>query len=144
MSEHNTLLVQRGIEEIWNRGNYAVLDDLVAADIVIHASMPGEEIHGRQGIKQFYGMLRAAFPDLHFTIEDQIAAGDRVVTRWTANGTHNGEFQGISPTGKQITIAGIDIDRLANGMVVECWPVADELGLLRQLGAIPAPELVAR
>jgi predicted ester cyclase len=106
--------------------------------------MPGEEIHGRQGIKQFYGMLRAAFPDLHFTIEDQIAAGDRVVTRWTANGTHNGEFQGISPTGKQITIAGIDIDRLANGKVVECWPVADELGLLRQLGAIPAPELVAR
>jgi steroid delta-isomerase-like uncharacterized protein len=102
--------------------------------------MPGEEIHGREGIKQFYATLRAAFPDIHFTIEDQIAEGDRVVTRWTARATHTGEYQGIPPTGKQFSLTGIDIDRIANGKVVECWPIADELGVLQQLGVIPAPE----
>lgn len=144
MSQQNTMLVRRAIEEVWNGGNYANLGDYVAEDIVIHASPPGEEIHGRKGIIQFYGALRAAFPDLHFTIEDQIADGDRVVTRWSASGTHNGEFQGISPTGKTVRITGIDIDRFAGGKVVECWPEANELGLLQQLGVLPAPELVAR
>lgn len=144
MSHDNTMLVRRAIEEVWNGGNYDNLSDFVADDIVIHASPPGEEIHGREGIMQFYGALRAAFPDLHFTIEDQIADGDRVVTRWTASGTHNGEFQGIPPTGRTVRITGIDIDRFAGGKVVECWPEANELGLLQQLGVLPAPELVAR
>jgi steroid delta-isomerase-like uncharacterized protein len=138
MAQDNTVLVRRAIDEVWNRGNYANLDAFVAPDIVIHAGTPGTEIHGLEGIKQFYGMLRDAFPDIHFTVEDQIAAGDRVVTRWTATGTHGGEFQGIPPTGKAITLTGIDIDRFANGKVIECWPQADELGLLRQLGAVPA------
>jgi steroid delta-isomerase-like uncharacterized protein len=140
MSQQNTMLVRRAVEEVWNRGNYAIVDELVASDIVVHASMPGEEIHGREGIKQFYATLRAAFPDIHFTIEDQIAEGDRVVTRWTARATHTGEYQGIPPTGKQFSLTGIDIDRIANGKVVECWPIADELGVLQQLGVIPAPE----
>jgi predicted ester cyclase len=89
-------------------------------------------------------MLREAFPDLHFTVEDQIAAGDRVVTRWAGTGTHEGEFQGIPPTGRKVRISGIDIDRFASGKVVECWPEVNELGLLQQLGVLPAPELVAR
>lgn len=144
MSHQNRMQVRRAIEEIWNRGNYAVLDEFVARDLVVHASTPGAEIHGAEGAMQFYVALRAAFPDLHFTIEDQIAEGDRVVTRWSATGTHDGEFQGIPPTGKQVTLTGIDIDRLANGKVVECWPQVDELGLLQQLGVIPAPEPVAR
>ncbi len=144
MSQQNAMLVRRAIEEIWNRGNYAALNDFVAADIVVHAATPGEEIHGPEGIKRFYGMLRTAFPDLRFTVEDQIAEGDRVVTRWTATGTHDGEFQGIPPTGKQVRLTGIDIDRLADGKVVECWPEVNEVGLLRQLGALPAPALVAR
>ncbi len=144
MSQQNAMLVRRAIEEIWNRGNYAALNDIVAADIVVHAATPGEEIHGPEGIKRFYGMLRTAFPDLRFTVEDQIAEGDRVVTRWTATGTHDGEFQGIPPTGKQVRLTGIDIDRLADGKVVECWPEVNEVGLLRQLGALPAPALVAR
>lgn len=139
MSQLNTMLVRRAIEEVWNRGNYAIIDELVARDVVIHASQPANEIHGPEGIEQFYATLRAAFPDIHFTVEDQVAEGDRVVTRWTARATHKGEFQGIPATGKQVSVTGIDIDRLANGKVVECWPVADELGLLQQIGVVPTP-----
>jgi predicted ester cyclase len=127
MSEQNGVLVDRAIAEVWNKGNYAILNELVASDVVIHSSTPGEEIHGRE-----------AFPDIHFTIEDQIAQGDRVVTRWSARATHKGEFQGIPPTDKQVNLSGIDIDRLVNGKVVECWPIVDELNLLQQLGVLPA------
>jgi steroid delta-isomerase-like uncharacterized protein len=143
MSEQNNALVKRAVEEVWNQGNYAVLNELVSSNIVIHSPTPGGEIHGVEGIKHFYGALRDAFPDIHFTIDDQIAQGDRVVTRWTAQATHSGEYQGIPATGKQISIMGIDIDRIANGRVVECWPVMDELGLLQQLDVIPAPGQVS-
>lgn len=137
MSEQNITLVRRAIDEVWNNGNYANLADLVSSDIVIHAATPAAETHGIEGIKHFYSGLRAAFPDIHFTIDDQIAAADRVVTRWTAHATHTGAFQGIPPTGKPVVMTGIDIDRFAHGKVVECWPAADELGLLRQLGVFP-------
>jgi steroid delta-isomerase-like uncharacterized protein len=140
MSEQNTMLVRRAVEEIWNGGNYALLDQFVSSDIVIHGSTPDADIHGPEGIKQFYGVLRAAFPDIHFTIEDQMAAGDKVTTRWSARATHQGPFQGIPPTGRQIRLAGIDIDRFANGKVIECWPIADELSLLQQLGGVPTAE----
>lgn len=139
MSEQNAALVHRAVDEVWNRGDYDHLDELVASDIIIHSPTPGGEIHGPEGIRQFYGALRAGFPDIHFTIEDQFASGDRVVTRWTARATHTGAFQGKPPTGKQIRMAGIDIDRIADGKVVECWPFMDELGLLQQLGALPGP-----
>ncbi len=139
MSEQNKILTRRALEEVWNRGNFAVVDELVASDFVVHASTPANETHGPEGVKHFYAMLRQAFPDLHFTIEDQIADGDRVVTRWTARGTHTGEFQGIPPTGKQVRLTGIDIDRIANGKFVECWTNVDELGMMQQLGVLPAP-----
>jgi steroid delta-isomerase-like uncharacterized protein len=139
MSEQNKAVVLRAIEQVWNQGDYNHLDELVDRDIVIHSPTPGRDIHGPEGIRQFYAALRAAFSDLHFTVEDQFAAGDRVVTRWTASGAHNGAFQGIPPTGNQIRLAGIDIDRLANEKVVECWPIVDELGLLQQLGGLPKP-----
>lgn len=137
MSEHNSMLVRRAIEEVYNQGNLAVVDEIVTRDVVIHSS--SEEIHGPAGVKQYVAMLRAAFPDFHMTIEDQIADGDRVVTRWSAHGTHSGEFQGIPPTGKHGTMTGIDIDRIANDKVVECWVNSDDLGLLQQLGVIPTP-----
>ena len=140
MSEANRTMVRRAVEEVWNRANFAVIDEFVASDIVIHMSTPGDDIHGAAGIRQFYSALHAAFPDIHFTIDDQVAEGDRVVTRWTAQATHQGEFQGIPPTGKRVRMTGIDIDRIVDGKTVECWPVADELGLLRQLGALPALE----
>lgn len=143
MSEQNKALVRRGVENVWNGRNVDVIDEVVASDFIIHATSPDKEIHGREGVRQQFAGLRAAFPDLHFTIEDHIAEGDRVVTRWTAQGTHHGEFQGIPPTGRQVKLTGIDIDRVAAGKVVECWMNMDELGLLQQLGAIPQPDAVS-
>ena len=136
MPEQNKVMVRRTCEEIWNRGNLAVIDERFASDYLGHSSA---EIQGPESAKQFAAAMRSAFPDFHYTVEDQIAEGDRVVTRWTARGTHEGEFQGIPPTGKQVTITGIGIFRIANGKIIESWTNADMLGLMQQLGAVPAP-----
>jgi steroid delta-isomerase-like uncharacterized protein len=135
MSEQNKARIRRVIEEVYNRGDLAVVDEVAASDLVIHGS---QEIHGREAAKQHVAALRAGFPDLHFTVEDQIAEGDIVVTRWTARGTHNGKFQSVPATGKEVRLVGTDIDRIVGGKVVECWAHVDELGLMRQLGAIEA------
>jgi steroid delta-isomerase-like uncharacterized protein len=140
MSQDNLTLARRAIEEVWNRGNYEVLPELVANDILIHAAP--DDILGHDGVRHFYDSLRQAFPDIHFTIEDQLADGDRIATRWSAQGTHKGMFQGLPATGKLVRLTGIDIDRFVNGKVVECWPEANELGLLQQLGLLPAPAQV--
>ena len=136
MLEQNKAVLRRAVNDVWNGENFSAVNELVASDVVLHLPKPGEEIYGPEGVSQFYATLHAAFPDIHFTIEDQIAAGDKVVTRWTCRGMHKGEFQGISPTGNHITMTGIDIDRIANGKVVECWLVMDELGMLQQLDAV--------
>lgn len=138
MSEQNKMLVRRVIDEVYNEGNLALVDELAAGDFVVYT--PSQEIHGRAGAKQYVATLRTGFPDLHITIEDQVAEGDKVVTRWIARGTHTGEFQGIPPTGKQVRVTGTDIDRIANGKAIECWTNVDELGMMQQLGVIPAPE----
>ena len=136
MSEQNKAQVRRVIEEIYNRGDLGIVDEVAASNLVIHAS--SEEIRGREGAKQYVGELRAGFPDLHLTVEDQIAEGDMVVTRWIARGTHTGEFQGIAPTGRKVQVAGTDIDRIIEGKTVECWVHMDQLGLMQQLGAVAA------
>ncbi len=137
MSERNKTLIRRGVDEIWNKGHFAVADEMVTSDFVVHTAGKVGEIRGREGIKQYFAALRAAFPDLTFTIEDHIAEGDRVVTRWSASGTHRGDFQGLPATGKQIQLSGIDVDRIENGKIAECWMNMDELGLLQQLGVVP-------
>jgi steroid delta-isomerase-like uncharacterized protein len=136
VSERNKAQVRRVYEEVWSRGNLDVVDELAASDLVIHAS--SQDIQGREDAKRYVAAFRAGFPDLHFTVEDQIAEGDKVVTRWTARGTHTGEFQGIPPTGREIKLAGTDFERLIDGKTVECWPRVDELGLMRQLGVVAA------
>ena len=136
MSERNKAYIRRVIEEVYNRGDLDVVDEVAASDLIIHAS--AQDIHGREGAKAYVAALRAGFPDLHFTIEDQVAEGDMVVTRWIARGTHAGEFQGIPATGKEVRLAGTDIDRISGGKVAECWAHVDELGLMRQLGIIAA------
>ena len=138
MSEQNKELARRGIEEVWNRGNFAIFDEFVASDYIGH--QPRAEVNGPEAGKQYFAMLRRAFPDIHFTIEDQIAEGDKVVTRWTARATHTGAYQGIPPTGKQGVVTGITIDRIADGIFVEGWTNFDELGLMQHLGVIPAPQ----
>jgi steroid delta-isomerase-like uncharacterized protein len=136
MSEQNKAHIRRVIEEVYNRGNLSVVDDVAASDLIIHAA--SQEIRGRDGAKQYVAALRAGFPDLLFTVEDQVAEGDMVVTRWVARGTHAGEFRTIPATGRAITLAGTDIDRVIGGKVVECWAHVDELGLMRQLGVVEA------
>lgn len=137
MSEQNTSLIRRAFEEVYNQGNLDTVDELVSSDFVAHSA--SQDIHGPAGMKRYVAALREAFPDLHMTIDDQILDGDKVVTRWTARGTHTGPYQGIPPTGRHGTMTGIDIDRIVDGKAVECWTSADELGLLQQLGVIPAP-----
>jgi steroid delta-isomerase-like uncharacterized protein len=135
-TEDNKALACRAYE-VLNQRNLALADELCAPDIVDHnASMT---IQGIDAYKQFLSMYLTASPDLHFTIEDQVAEGDKVATRYTAGGTHLGPFMGIPPTGKHVTATGMSIIRVANGKIVEEWANGDDLGLLQQLGVIPAP-----
>jgi steroid delta-isomerase-like uncharacterized protein len=135
MLERNKAHIRRVIEEVYNNGRLDVVDEVAAIDLVIHGS---NDIHGREAAKQYVAAFRTGFPDLQFTIEDQIAEGEVVVTRWTVRGTHTGQFQGIPATGRAIRLSGTDIDRIIGGKVVECWTHVDELGLMRQLGALEA------
>jgi len=137
MSEENKRIARKVFEDILTEGNLALADELVASDYVGHT--PLLELHGPEGAKEFDAMLHQAFPDLEITVEDQIAEGDRVATRWTARGTHEGEFQDIPPTGRRVEFSGIAIFRIADGKFVEGWNIPDLLSLLRQLGAVPAP-----
>jgi steroid delta-isomerase-like uncharacterized protein len=137
MSEQNKQLIRRVFEEVYNQGNLDVVEDLASRDFVAHS--PSEDIRGPAGVKQFVTGLRTAFPDFHTTIEDQIAEGDRVVTRFTATGTHTGTYKGMPPTGRRGTMTGIDIERIVDGKSVECWTNTDDLGLLQQLGVVPMP-----
>ena len=137
MSTEDIKALARRSYDVLNQRNLALVDELYAPDIVDHnASMT---IQGLEALKEFFSMYLTGSPDLYFTIEDQVAEGDKVVTRYTARGTHLGPFMGIPPTGKHITVTGIGIIRVADGKIVEEWANGDNLGLLQQLGVIPAP-----
>jgi steroid delta-isomerase-like uncharacterized protein len=113
--------------------------DHLADDFVEHETAPGLE-PTKDGVKQFFSMYVAAFPDLRFDAEDLLASGDKVVGRFRATGTHEGDFMGIPPTGKAVDVQGIDIIRFADdGLALEHWGVFDALGMMQQLGAMPAP-----
>jgi steroid delta-isomerase-like uncharacterized protein len=133
--EENKAIVRR-YQKAYNTNNLDDLDELVADDLITHALMPGMP-PGLEGGKQIHRMTIAAIPDLSTAIEDLLAEGDKVVMRFTATGTFKNEFIGLPPTGKLITFTGISIFRLAGGNIVELWGQEDELGLMRQLGAIP-------
>jgi steroid delta-isomerase-like uncharacterized protein len=145
LSETNKTVSRRLFEEVWNKGNLAVLNELIANDHVNSGpgTLPGLPT-GPEGAKQFVMMYRNAFPDTHFTIDEQIAEGDKVVTRWTAHGTHQGELLGIPATDKSSTVTGISVDRIVNGKIVESWGIFDQFGMMQQLGVIPTPELAAK
>jgi steroid delta-isomerase-like uncharacterized protein len=122
----------------WNEGNLDALDDLLAPNFVNHGAPPGMP-SDREGFKQIVGVYKAAFPDTHMHVEEQIAEGDRVVTRWSAHGTHKGDFMGIPPTGKEIRVTGIDIDRIEGGKIAETWNEFNQMDMMVQLGVVPAP-----
>ena len=135
MSAENIAIVRRVLEEAVNKGNLAVIDQVVAPTYVYREPTAGEE-RGPDGLKQLVTSYRNAFPDLRLTIEDQIDAGDKVVTRWTARGTHKGELFGTAPTGRQVTVTGIIISRIDRGRIVEEWESYDALGMMQQLGVV--------
>jgi len=137
--EENKAISRRADEELFDRGNLDVADELFAPNFVYHEPASGEEWHGPESVRQYATMMRAAFPDLQYTVEDQIAEGDKVVTRYTASGTHRGELMGIAPTGSRVEITGISITRVEDGKIGEIWENYDALGMMRQLGVIPSP-----
>jgi len=134
-TEDNKAHVRRGFEAV-NQKNLAVFDELLTPDVVFHSA--STTMQGLEAYKQLLSVYLTAFPDLQFTIEDMIAEGDTVVVRYTTRGTHQGNFRGIPPTGKQVSGTGMFIDRLVNGKAVEQWINGDDLGLLQQLGVIPS------
>lgn len=137
MSEQNKALLRRWFEEVVNSNNYAAVEEILAPDYVSH--FPGAPPTDRDGHRGMVEMFAAAFPDWTEQIEDLVAEGDRVVGRMTAGGTHTGEFQGMQPTGKKVTITGIGIMRIKDGKVAESWWEFDAIGLMTQLGALPQP-----
>jgi steroid delta-isomerase-like uncharacterized protein len=135
-AEQNKMMIQRWVEMAWNNGNLAIADEVYSADYLLHD--PAGPIHGPEALKQFVATFHTAYPDIHATIEDMIAEGNKVVWRYTVRGTHQGEFMGIAPTGKSITLTGILISRFVDDKVVEDWNNYDALGMLQQLGVIPS------
>jgi steroid delta-isomerase-like uncharacterized protein len=135
MSAANKDIVRRLGVEPWE-GNLGVIDELVAPDYVGHdPSQP--DLVGPDGVRGFITTYLSAFPDGRITIDEQLAEGDLVATRWTGRGTHQGELMGIPATGKQVTVAGVTLSRLKDGKVVEEWSNWDTLGMLQQLGVVP-------
>ena len=141
MSEENKALTHRSWE-IVATGSLDTLEDAlqeVYADaIVMHE--PDEDVRGIEGLTQFVSMIRSALPDLRITFEDDIAEGNKVVSRWSAQGTHQGELMGVAPTGNEVAITGITIHRIEDAKIVEEWENWDALGLMQQIGAVPSPE----
>jgi len=134
-TEQNRALVRRFYEEVWNKGNYEVADEIFAEDYVRHDLRPGNPPPGPAGQKKIATEFRAAFPDLSSTTEMLIAEGDMVVARWTMEGTNTGSWGGVPATGKHAKMVGVNIFRVQDGKVVELWNHRDDLGMMQQLDA---------
>lgn len=135
-TEANKRISRRLVEDVFNNARYDVIDEVVATSYVIHDPSAPEDLRGPQGIRRLIETYRSGFPDVRVAIEEQLAEGDLVVSRWSARGTHRGTFLGIDATGKEASVTGITIDRIVNGKIEESWTIWDTLGLLQQLGAV--------
>lgn len=139
-------LTRRGLEIAFNQGDFSGVREMTAPDAMTHdPSMPQhlQEMRGPEPFVQQVSKYRVAFPDLRFSVDDIIVEGDRVAVRWSAEGTHRGELQGLAPTGVRASTTGISINRWEGGKVVESWVAWDNLGLARQLGAAPPEGSIA-
>ncbi len=141
MLEQNKALADRFHTDIFVQGNLDVADEILSSDFVAHAPVPPEFTEGPEGIKKWSTALRTGFPDdlwiEHYQI---IAEGDLVMVRFAGGGTHTGELMGVPPSGNSVTVTGIDLFRIEGGKIVEMWQEQDVLGMLQQIGALPAPE----
>jgi steroid delta-isomerase-like uncharacterized protein len=141
MSEENKAILRRVTDEVFSQGNLDLVGELFAADYVLHdPGIPGGELRGPEDFKQrWVSMFRTAFPDLQLRVEDQVAEGDKVVTRYVGRGTHRGELMGIAPTGMEVSVGGIIISRVSGGRIEEEWNNFDALGMMQQLGGVSGP-----
>ena len=137
MSEVNKTIVRRLFEEVWNKGNLSLVDELFTTNYEHHDASSPDFGRGPESEKKRATLYRTAFPDLRLTIEDVIAEGETVMARWSCRGTHKGDLSGIAPTGKQFTISGVSIARFSGSKMAEGWINWDALGLMQQLGAVP-------
>jgi steroid delta-isomerase-like uncharacterized protein len=137
MSEQYKTAVQNLIEKGFNQKDVDAFEAYFSPSLQDHA-LPPNMPQGFEGRKLFYSAMLAAFPDMQVQAEDVFAEGNKLVLRWSARGTHQGDMMGIPPTGKQISVSGIAIDRFENGQSVEHWEIFDQVGLMQQLGVIPA------
>jgi steroid delta-isomerase-like uncharacterized protein len=146
-TEENKAIVRRWFEEVLSQGDMDALDSICAEChpqfAVVRGVMEPAPL-GMSGLKSLITSLRSAFPDLEAAVEEQIAEGDKVVTRVTMRGTQRGEFQGMPATGKSFTIPGVSIWEVRGNLLIQEWVSWDALGMMQQLGAIPAPEVAAR
>ena len=137
MSKEQNIATQQRMGEAVNSGNLDILDEIMAPDVLDHDPAP-EQGGGPQGFKDFFTMMRSAFPDLSIEVEHLVADDDNVAFAYVISGTQDGEFQGIAATGKKIRVRGMQISKLQNGLITERWGSSDELGILQQLGHAPA------
>jgi steroid delta-isomerase-like uncharacterized protein len=137
MSSHNKELSDRIFQEVWNERKLEAIDDLIATDYIHNDTQPVGVRRGIDAYKEFVNLYLDAFPDLRFTIQDVISADDKVVTRWSVTGTHNGDLPGLPRTGRAISLSGITIGRVSEAKFAESWNNWDALGMMQQLGAIP-------
>lgn len=138
MLTDNAAIIQRFIDEVINQGRYEVCDEIVAEDFLELDPLPGQR-QGREGLKEIIAMMRSAFPDIHWVTNECISSGDKVVTRFNWTGTHRGDFLGIPATGRPVTVKGVVIDRLVNGLMTDSRILMDTFGMMMQLGVIPPP-----
>jgi steroid delta-isomerase-like uncharacterized protein len=139
MSAEESKAIMRRFWEVWEQGNVELLDELLAPEYINHTLAAPDLPSGPQGVKEVVSMFRSGIPDLKVVIEDMIAEGDKVATRYALEGIHRGEIFGVPPTGKHLSIKSMTVERLSEGKIVEHWRVTDELDMMRQLGAIRAP-----
>jgi steroid delta-isomerase-like uncharacterized protein len=138
LTEELKAIIRRDVEEVWNARNPAKIDEHFATNYINHEPN-APNVRDLAAFKQYASALFTAFPDLHVTIEDMVAEGDKVAKRYSICGTHTGEWLSLPPTGKVATITGITIYRIAGDKIAECWWSYDALGMMQQLGVIPAP-----
>jgi steroid delta-isomerase-like uncharacterized protein len=135
-SEQNKAIVRRLVEEPW-KGDLRVVDELIDRNYVGYDPSIPEPLRGPDGFKENVSTYRAAFSDARITVDEQIAEGDKVATRWTGRGKHDGDLMGVAPTGKQVQVSGLTFSRLANGKVIEEYTNWDTFGMMQQLGVVP-------
>jgi steroid delta-isomerase-like uncharacterized protein len=137
--EESNKAIMRRFWDLWEQGDVNLLDELLAPEYTNHTLATPDLPPGPEGVIEVVSMFRSAMPDLEVVIEDMIAEGDKVATRYALEGTHKGHLFGVAPTGRHLSIKSMTVERLSEGKIVEHWRVTDELDMMRQLGVSEAP-----